>query len=133
MRHFSRTNQPRRESDNLANCSIVCRRNHSNLCSRLPQPEHLPQAQAVEDDWTEVEGLEDLEVRRREASFHPLRDRRLLRRLRRLQDGQRVSGQRTLVVGGSITQLTVNVQYNFLPVTGFEPRTSGIGSDHSTK
>ena len=29
-------------------------------------------------------------------------------------------------------QLIVNVQYNFLPMTGFEPRTSGIGSDYST-
>ena len=26
-------------------------------------------------------------------------------------------------------QLTVNVQYKFLPMAGFEPRTSGIGSD----
>ena len=29
-------------------------------------------------------------------------------------------------------QLTVNVQYKFLLMTGFEPRTSGIGSDRST-
>ena len=29
-------------------------------------------------------------------------------------------------------QLTVNIQYKFLPMTGFEPRTSGIGSDCST-
>ena len=29
-------------------------------------------------------------------------------------------------------QLTVNVQYKFLPMTGFEPRSSEIGSDHST-
>ena len=29
-------------------------------------------------------------------------------------------------------QLTVNIQYKFLPMTGFEPRTSGIGSDRST-
>ena len=29
-------------------------------------------------------------------------------------------------------QLTVNVQYKFLPMTGFELRTSGIGSDCST-
>ena len=29
-------------------------------------------------------------------------------------------------------QLTVNVQHKFLPLTGFEPRNSGIGSDHST-
>ena len=30
-------------------------------------------------------------------------------------------------------QLTVNnVQYNFLPMTGFEPRTFGIGSNRST-
>ena len=29
------------------------------------------------------------------------------------------------------TQLTVNVQYNFLPMTGFEPQTSGFGSDRS--
>ena len=29
-------------------------------------------------------------------------------------------------------QLTVNVQYNFLSMTGFELRTSGIGSNHST-
>ena len=29
-------------------------------------------------------------------------------------------------------QLTVNVRYKFLPMTGFEPRTSGIGSDRST-
>ena len=29
-------------------------------------------------------------------------------------------------------QLTVNVQYNFLPMTVFEPRTSGIGSACST-
>ena len=29
-------------------------------------------------------------------------------------------------------QLTVNVRYKFLPMTGFEPRTSGIGSDCST-
>ena len=28
--------------------------------------------------------------------------------------------------------LTVNVQYNFLPMTGFEPWTSGGGSDRST-
>ena len=25
-----------------------------------------------------------------------------------------------------------NVQYNFLPITGIEPRTSGFGSDRST-
>ena len=29
-------------------------------------------------------------------------------------------------------QLTVNVQYIMLPMTGFEPGTSGIGSDRST-
>ena len=29
-------------------------------------------------------------------------------------------------------QLTVNVRYKFLPMTGFEPRTSGIGSNRST-
>ena len=29
-------------------------------------------------------------------------------------------------------QLTVYVQYNFLLMTGFEPRTSGIRSDRST-
>ena len=29
-------------------------------------------------------------------------------------------------------QLTINDQFNFLPMTGFEPRTSGIGSNHST-
>ena len=29
-------------------------------------------------------------------------------------------------------QLTVNVKYKMLPMTGFEPRTSGIGSDRST-
>ena len=29
-------------------------------------------------------------------------------------------------------QLTVNVQYKFLPMTGFEPQTSQIGSNHST-
>ena len=29
-------------------------------------------------------------------------------------------------------QMTVNIQYKFLLVTGFEPRTSGIGSDCST-
>ena len=29
-------------------------------------------------------------------------------------------------------QLTDIVQYNFLPMTGFEPRASGVGSDHST-
>ena len=29
-------------------------------------------------------------------------------------------------------QLTVNVQHNFLPMTGFEPQTSGVGSDRST-
>ena len=29
-------------------------------------------------------------------------------------------------------QLTISVQYKFLPVTWFEPRTSGIGSDRST-
>ena len=29
-------------------------------------------------------------------------------------------------------QLTVNIQYIFLPMTGFERQTSGIGSDHST-
>ena len=29
-------------------------------------------------------------------------------------------------------QLTENVQYKFLPVTGFEPLTSGIGSNRST-
>ena len=29
-------------------------------------------------------------------------------------------------------QLIVNVQYNFLPMTGFKPRTSGIRSDRST-
>ena len=29
-------------------------------------------------------------------------------------------------------QLIVNVQYKFLPMTGFELRTSGIGSNHST-
>ena len=30
-------------------------------------------------------------------------------------------------------QLTVNnVQYKSLPMTGFEPWTSGVGSDHST-
>ena len=29
-------------------------------------------------------------------------------------------------------QLTVNMQYNFLPMTGFEPRTSGVGSNRST-
>ena len=29
-------------------------------------------------------------------------------------------------------QLTVNVQYNFLLMTGFEPRTSAIVSDRST-
>ena len=29
-------------------------------------------------------------------------------------------------------QLTVNVEYKFLPMTGFEPQTSGIGSDRST-
>ena len=29
-------------------------------------------------------------------------------------------------------QLTVNVQYKLLPMTGFEPQTSGIGSDLST-
>ena len=28
--------------------------------------------------------------------------------------------------------LTVKVQYKFLPMTGFEPQTSGIGSNHST-
>ena len=28
-------------------------------------------------------------------------------------------------------QLTVNVRYKFLPMTGFEPRTPGIGSDRS--
>ena len=28
--------------------------------------------------------------------------------------------------------LTVNVQYKFLPMSGFEPRTSGMGSDRST-
>ena len=29
-------------------------------------------------------------------------------------------------------QLTINVQYKFLPMTGFEMHTSGIGSDRST-
>ena len=29
-------------------------------------------------------------------------------------------------------QLTVNIQYEFLPITGFEPRTFGVGSDRST-
>ena len=29
-------------------------------------------------------------------------------------------------------QLAVNVQYKFLPMTEFEPRTSGIGRNHST-
>ena len=29
-------------------------------------------------------------------------------------------------------QLTVNIQFNFLLMTGFEPRTSGVGSDCST-
>ena len=29
-------------------------------------------------------------------------------------------------------QLTENVQYNILLMTGFEPQTSGIGSDRST-
>ena len=29
-------------------------------------------------------------------------------------------------------QLTVNVRHKFLPMTGFEPRTSGFGSDRST-
>ena len=29
-------------------------------------------------------------------------------------------------------QITVNVQYNFLPMTGFEPRTSGVGSNRAT-
>ena len=29
-------------------------------------------------------------------------------------------------------QLTVNVQYKFSPMTGFEPQTSRIGSDRST-
>ena len=29
-------------------------------------------------------------------------------------------------------QFAVNVQYNFLPMTAFEPRTSGIRSNHST-
>ena len=29
-------------------------------------------------------------------------------------------------------QLTENVQYKFLPMTGFQLRTSGIGSNHST-
>ena len=29
-------------------------------------------------------------------------------------------------------QLTENIQYKFLPMTGFEPRTSGVGSDRST-
>ena len=29
-------------------------------------------------------------------------------------------------------QLTVNAQYNFLQMTGFEPRTSGVESDRST-
>ena len=33
----------------------------------------------------------------------------------------------------SIIQLTVNVQYNFWPMIGFEPQTFGIGSDRSTK
>ena len=28
--------------------------------------------------------------------------------------------------------LTVNVQYKFLPMYGFEPRISGMGSDRST-
>ena len=32
----------------------------------------------------------------------------------------------------SSIQLTVNVQYKFFPMTGFEPRTSGIGNDRST-
>ena len=31
-----------------------------------------------------------------------------------------------------LIQLTVNVQYKFLPMTVFEPQTSGIGSDRST-
>ena len=31
-----------------------------------------------------------------------------------------------------LVQLTVNVQYNFLPMTGFKLRISGIGSDRST-
>ena len=30
------------------------------------------------------------------------------------------------------THLTVNVQYKFVPMTGLEPWTSGIGSDRST-
>ena len=29
-------------------------------------------------------------------------------------------------------KLTVNIQYNFLPLTGFEPRTSGVRSERST-
>ena len=29
-------------------------------------------------------------------------------------------------------QLTVNIQFHFLPMTGFERRTSGVGSDCST-
>ena len=29
-------------------------------------------------------------------------------------------------------QLTVNVQYKFLPMAGFEPLTSGVGSNRST-
>ena len=29
-------------------------------------------------------------------------------------------------------QLTVNIQYKLLPMTGFEPRTSGVGSNRST-
>ena len=31
-----------------------------------------------------------------------------------------------------LKQLTVNVQYKCLPMTGFEPQTSGIGSKSST-
>ena len=29
-------------------------------------------------------------------------------------------------------QLTVNVQYKILPMTGFKPRSPGVGSDHFT-
>ena len=29
-------------------------------------------------------------------------------------------------------QFTENIQYKFLPMTGFELRTSGVGSDRST-
>ena len=32
----------------------------------------------------------------------------------------------------SIQFSSVNVQYKFLPMTGFKPRTSGIESGHST-